>query len=311
MKKFLFAACYFGLTAVAAAQGMIPASGSIKHYEKFKSEFVTPRNVDIWFPSGYNPKEEYAVLYMHDGQMLYDANTTWNKQEWQMDEVAGELIAQNAARKFIVVGISNIATLRHSDYFPQKPFESLPKKTQDSLYALKVGDIPLFGGKINSDNYLKFIVKELKPFIDNNFSVKTDAQNTFIGGSSMGGLISLYALCEYPDVFGGAMCLSTHWPGLMDTEGKEKTNPVPKAFLDYLTANIPDPKVHKIYFDYGDQGIDAQYKTYQTKADKIMEAIGYTDKNWVTREFKGLDHSENSWAARVDTPLFFLLGIQQ
>ena len=117
--------------------------------------------------------------------------------------------------------------------------------------------------------------------------------NTFIGGSSMGGLISMYAVCEYPAVFGGAMCLSTHWPGLMDTEGK-KNNPVPKAFLDYLTKNIPDPKVHKFYFDYGDETLDAQYKPFQLQADEIMEAVGYTDKNWISREFKGLDHSKIS-----------------
>ena len=293
--------------AASYAQVMTPASGSIKHYEKFKSTLVEPRNIDVWLPDGYSDKEKYAVLYLHDGQNLFDATTTWNKQEWQVDEVAGELIGQNATKKFIVVGISSIAKNRMSDYFPQKPFESLPKKTQDSIYALKAGDNVLFGGKVNSDNYLKFIVSELKPFIDKNFSVKTDNLNTFIGGSSMGGLISMYAICEYPEIFGGAMCMSTHWPGLMDTEGK--INPVPKAFLDYMTLNMPDPKIHKVYFDYGDQTIDAQYKPYQIQADDILKTIGYTDKNWLTREFEGIDHSETSWAVRLDTPLYFLLGI--
>ena len=304
MKKRLTLLLLLAVASVSAQ--MIPETGSIKHYEKFESKFIEPRNIDIWFPEGYNPKEQYAVLYMHDGQMLFDANKTWNKQEWQIDEVAGELIRQNATKKFIVVGISNVAGVRHSNYFPQKPFESLPKKTQDSLYALKRDGQPLFGTKVSSDNYLKFIVKELKPFIDKNFSVKTGQTDTFIGGSSMGGLISMYAVCEYPDVFGGAMCLSTHWPGVMENE---KTNPIPKAFFDYMTANIPDPKVHKFYFDYGDQTLDAVYKPYQLKADAIMEAIGYTDKNWMTREFKGLDHSETSWAVRVDQPLFFLFGL--
>lgn len=304
MKRHLTSLLLVAVT-LASAQ-MIPETGSIKHYEKFESKFIEPRNVDIWFPEGYNPKEQYAVLYMHDGQMLFDGTQTWNKQEWQIDEVGGELMRQNATKKFIVVGISNVPGVRHSNYFPQKPFESLPKKTQDSLYALKRDGQPLFGTKVSSDNYLKFIVKELKPFIDKNFSVKTGQTDTFIGGSSMGGLISMYAVCEYPDVFGGAMCLSTHWPGVMENE---KTNPIPKAFFDYMTANIPDPKVHKFYFDYGDQTLDAVYKPYQLKADAIMEAIGYTDKNWTTREFKGLDHSETSWAVRVDTPLFFLLGL--
>ena len=304
MKKLLTLISCLSLT-LAGAQKMTPENGTIKQFEKFQSKLVEPRNIDVWLPEDYSTKEKYAVLYMHDGQNLYDANTTWNKQEWQMDEVAGELIKQNATQKFIVVGISSIAKLRMSDYMPQKPFESLPKKTQDSIYELKAGDSKLFGAPVNSDNYLKFIVTELKPFIDKTFSVKTDQQNTYIGGSSMGGLISMYAVCEYPEIFGGAMCLSTHWPGLMENN---KRNPVPKALLDYMTLNMPDPKAHKIYFDFGDETIDAQYKPYQVQADKIMEAIGYTEKNWVTREFKGLDHSETSWAARVDQPLYFLLG---
>jgi hypothetical protein len=301
---FTFVSCLalFGVTA----QEMIPETGTIKHYANFESKLVAPRNIDVWLPEGYSEKEKYAVLYMHDGQSLFDANTTWNKQEWQMDEVAGELIRQDATRKFIVVGISNVPKFRQGEYFPQKPFEKLPKKTQDSIYEIKIDGKPLFNAKVNSDDYLKFIVTELKPFIDKNFSVKTDQQNTYIGGSSMGGLISMYAVCEYPAVFGGAMCMSTHWPGLV---GVDIVRVVPKAFLDYMTGNMPDPKVHKFYFDYGDQTLDAQYKPFQVKADAIMNAIGYTDKNWSTREFKDFDHSETSWAVRLDQPLYFLFGI--
>ena len=287
-----------------AVQAQNPNSGSIKHYENFESKLVAPRNVDVWLPDGYSDKEKYAVLYMHDGQMLFDGATTWNKQEWQVDEVASELIRQEATRKFIVVGISSISTTRHSDYFPQKPFESLPKKTQDSLLAIKNdGKLMFGGGKVNSDNYLKFIVTELKPFIDKNFSVYTDRASTFMAGSSMGGLISMYAICEYPDVFGGAACMSTHWPGVYNADN----NPIPKAFMDYLKAHLPDPKTHKIYFDYGGQTLDAMYEPFQKQADEIMKSKGYNDGNWSTRSFPDLDHSENSWAVRLDIPLMFLL----
>src|SRR6478672_2250049 len=176
-KLIAFFSCLTLVTATA--QEMVPESGTIKHYANFQSKLVEPRDIDGWLPEGYSEKEKYTVLYMHDGKSLFDANTTWNKQEWQMDEVAGELIRQDATRKFIVVGISNVPKLRQGEYFPQKPFESLPKKTQDSIYAIKVDGRPLFNAKVNSDNYLKFIVTELKPFIDKNFSVKTDQQNTF------------------------------------------------------------------------------------------------------------------------------------
>lgn len=158
------------------------------------------------------------------------------------------------------------------------------------------------GGPI-SDKYLKFIVSELKPYIDSTFSTLKDQPNTFIAGSSMGGLISMYALCEYPGVFGGAACLSTHWIGtvLMDN------NPVPDAFVKYLNENLPDPAIHKIYFDYGDQTLDALYPPLQKKVDEVMKARGFSDKNWVTKFFPGKDHSEKSWNERLDIPLQFLL----
>jgi enterochelin esterase-like enzyme len=257
------------------------------------------------FPTDIRPTYKSAVLYLHDGQRIFDANTTWNKQEWQVDEIAGRLIKEGKTKKFIVVGIASIAKIRHSDLFPQKPFETLTKKQQDSLYGLnRDKETGLFGAKVNSDNYLKFIVTELKPFIDKNFSVKADKSNTFVAGSSMGGLISMYAICEYPEVFGGAACISTHWPGVFNADH----NPIPQAFMDYMKTHLPSPKNHKIYFDHGDKTLDALYEPFQKQVDEIMKSKGYTSKNWMTKAVPGADHSEKSWAARLDVPLVFLLG---
>jgi predicted alpha/beta superfamily hydrolase len=122
-------------------------------------------------------------------------------------------------------------------------------------------------------------------------------------GSSMGGLISMYAICEYPDVFGGAACLSTHWPGTFAVEN----NPIPDAFINYLKLHLPDPKRHKIYFDYGDQTLDALYPPFQKKVDEVMKAKGFSERNWMTKFFQGENHSERAWHKRLDTPLLFLL----
>jgi predicted alpha/beta superfamily hydrolase len=119
----------------------------------------------------------------------------------------------------------------------------------------------------------------------------------------MGGLISMYAICEYPDIFGGAACMSTHWPGIFTVEN----NPIPDAFLGYLKSNLPDPTQHKLYFDFGTATLDALYEPFQNKADGIIAAKGYTSKNWVTKKFEGADHSERAWANRLQIPLTFLL----
>lgn len=281
------------------------SSGRIERLQAFSSAFITPRTIDIWLPEDYNAQQHYAVVYMHDGQMLFDGSSSWNQQEWRVDEVASALMATGKTRPFIVVGIFNAGGQRHSEYFPQKPFQSLSTEQQQAMYQLTRGEQQLlFPAAVYSDNYLKFLVQELKPYIDSHFSVLTDAANTFVMGSSMGGLISMYAVSEYPDIFGGAACLSTHWPGVFQSED----NPAPAAFFDYMRQALPLAGKHKLYFDFGTATLDAWYPPLQAQADAIIVSKGYTTADWQTLRFDGAEHSEQAWAQRLHLPLTFLLG---
>lgn len=279
--------------------------GTIKQINDFPSKFIIPRNVDIWLPEGYNPHKKYSVLYMNDGQMLFDSTMTWNHQSWKVAQTATRLMKEGKVSNFIVVGIWNVPKLRFTNYFPQKPYESLSEIQKDSI-SEELQKAGVSSGKFepNSDNYLKFMVKELMPYINKNYSVYTGKKHTFIAGSSMGGLISWYAICQYPDVFGGAACMSTHWPGTFSM----KNNPIPSAFIHYLKKHLPDPKTHKIYFDYGNKTLDAMYVLPQEEVNAVMKSRGYNSKNWITKFFPGDDHSENSWSSRLQYPLEFLLG---
>lgn len=299
----LFGVCLFAQTKLPHTQ-----HGKLVHHENFSSKYVMERNVTVWLPENYSPKKTYAVLYMHDGQMLFDSTITWNKQEWMVDELLSSPKMRSRLKPVIVVGIWNTGQYRHSEYFPQKPFERyLSIEQQNRILEAKRGDTPLFPEPPNSDNYLKFIVEELKPFIDSTYSTRKDQKNTFIAGSSMGGLISLYALCEYPDIFGGTACISTHWPGIMPTE---TNNPFPKAMFDYLLDHLPSPKQVKIYFDYGTGAYDEYYEPYQLEVDMLKKEKKFTSKNWVTRKFEGEPHNEKAWAKRLHIPLTFLLSIK-
>ncbi|MBP6099193.1 MAG: alpha/beta hydrolase [Flavobacterium sp.] len=291
-------------TSIAFGQSPEVSLGKIQHIENFPSKYVDARNIDVWMPEGYSVSEKYAVLYMHDGQMLYDAATTWNKQSWEVDEVAGKLIREGKTKKFIVVGIWNNGSKRHPEYFPQKPFENLLPTQKDTITAQlqKAGRTKEKFQPI-SDLYLKFLVTELKPYIDNHFSTLKNRENTVIAGSSMGGLISMYAICEYPEVFGGAACISTHWPGTFSSEN----NPIPDAFLNYMNSHLPDPKTHQFYFDYGNKTLDALYPELQKKVDLLMKNKGFTPSTWTTQFFEGKDHSEKSWTERLHIPFEFLL----
>lgn len=282
------------------------STGRMERMVDFPSLFVPPRNVDVWLPDGYPGAGRYDVLYMHDGQMLFDAATTWNKQEWRVDEVAGDLIKAGRTRPFIVVGIWNAGRTRGAEYFPRKPWEAL---TDDERRTFTRRSIPpleaWLGPPIRSDAYLRFLVEELKPEIDRRYATEPGRENTFVMGSSMGGLISMSALLEYPAVFGGAACLSTHWPGGDPTASP---NPVPARFFAYLRETLPAPGRHRIWFDHGTETLDRWYPPLQREVDAVMRARGWREPDWVTRAYVGADHSEKSWAARLEEPLTFLLG---
>src|SRR5262249_36936828 len=138
---------------------------------------------------------------------------------------------------------------------------------------------------------------------DSHYPTLTGPADTFVGGSSMGAIISIYAICEYPRVFGGAAGLSVHWTGTMRPNAD-----LPLAVFNYLHANLAPPQGHRLYMDHGTATIDAWYAPYQLFVDEIVHAAGYTEKNFQTRVFEGAAHEESAWAKRVALPLEFLLA---
>lgn len=298
-----FLLVFLSLSALATDSLPSVSKGKIERISDINSPLIAPRFIDVWLPPGYSQDNKYDVLYMHDGRMLFDASTTWNKQEWMVDEVAGRLIEQNKVRPFIVVAIPNAGANRHSEFYPQKPFESLSPKAQKSLYQLERSpDTPIFNSKVYSDNYLQFIVTELVPYIESHFAVNKGAEHRYLAGSSMGGLISWYGLMEYPNEFAGAICMSTHWPGTFDDKLAFET------FYSYIEQHLSALSTHKVYFDYGDQTLDAMYPKLQAKIDKLFQQQKFPTKQWQSRFFPGENHSESSWSKRLNIPFEFMFA---
>ncbi|MCC6603005.1 MAG: alpha/beta hydrolase [Anaerolineae bacterium] len=261
-------------------------------HNHFPSRFVPARHVHVWLPDDYvqQPQTRYSVLYMHDGQNLFDPATAMGGETWGVAEALARLTAAGTVRPTIIVGIFNHIN-RWEEYWPERPLTH-PHAAQLRQQFNAIVTVP-----VRSDNYLRFVVTEVKAFIDQAYRTLPAPEETFIMGSSMGGLISLYALCEYPEVFGGAGCLSTHWPAV---EG---------IILPYLETALPAPGRHKLYFDYGTATLDALYEPLQKPVDALMVRKGYHEgQNWLTRRFEGAEHNEPAWRARIDLPLTFLLS---
>ena len=295
----VFAGPNEGVEEVNASKTPGPSPGTLVHHQDFPSTRVPSRHVEVWLPEGYDAAsdERYPVIYMQDGQYKFSrgrsplAGTDWS---WDVDKTMTGLIREGEARPAIMVAVwtdgENKAN-RRAEYMPQKFLT-------DEVRQRMIRERPdLFDLEYTSDRYLGFLVEELKPFIDETYRTRPGPEDTFVMGSSLGGLISAYAIAEYPGVFGGAACLSPHW---VIADG---------AFVYWLADHWPAAGSHRIYFDHGTETYDANYGPHQIKMDEVMRNKGFrAGDDWVTRRFEGADHSPSAWRERVDIPLKFLLG---
>jgi predicted alpha/beta superfamily hydrolase len=276
-------------------------TGTIRVHDAFPSKLVAPRNVHVWLPPSYEAQssKRYPVIYVHDGQNQFDPKLSFIGVDWALDETMTRLIAEGKTREAIIVAIWNTSQ-RTKEYVPSKAvISAIGTRFEGAMRdEAKTQDIRLEDPTWKlSGEYLKFIVEELKPFVDREYRTLANRDNTFTMGSSAGAMISLYAVSEHPSVFGGAACLSTHWP---------LANGV---LVEYFRNKLPDPDTHRIYFDFGTETMDKEYEPYQLKMDAAMESRGFSaGTNWMTIRAAGAEHSEKAWRRRVHLPLEFLLG---
>ena len=295
------------LGAAATPAAGADRGGRFVVYPDFASSHVAPRKIVVWLPEGYDRhRERYAVLYMHDGQNLFDPETSMGHEPWAVDKHLAALERAQNVRPTIVVGIANAGADRWREYAPAAAVAALDPE----LRALVTEGA---NGPTLSEDYLRFLVGELKPFIDRHYRTRPGRADTFVAGSSMGGLISLYALSRYPEVFGGAGCLSTHWvlttnPALLGPPPDPRVPRIAAAYIDWLRLHLPAAGSHRIYFNHGTVFLDGLYGPYQDEVDRIMAEHGFRDGiDWESRVFPGATHNEQAWRERLDQPLVFLL----
>jgi enterochelin esterase-like enzyme len=286
------------LAGAAWAQPLPQVSvGRIERLASVPSRHVDARHVDVWVPEACSATARCQVLYMHDGQMLFDATTTWNRHAWDVHLTLDRLVREGRIAPTVVVGIWNNGRFRHSEFYPQQALAFLPAAVRERFVA------EALQGRPRADDYLRFVVEELKPLIDARFPTRPGREATFVMGSSMGGMISVYAFNGYPQVFGGAAGLSTHWVGAWQPNAA-----LPLAAFNHLAAALRPPDGRRLYMDHGTTELDAIYAPYQAFVDQIVRERGYGAADYMSRVFEGTGHNERAWAARLEVPLLFLMG---
>jgi enterochelin esterase-like enzyme len=267
------------------------------------------RHVVIWLPPGYeaNSAQRYRVIYMHDGQNLFDPRIANTGTDWGVDEAMMRLVALGGIEPAIVVGAWS-TDLRRLEYSPTKVLAALEPA------ALRAEVEKEFGGATLGDAYVRFLAEELKPRVDAAFRTRPGPEDTALMGSSMGGLISLYGLAERPDVFGAAACLSMHWPMAISRErivdgGEAWRAALVPAYQRYLQAAGFAPQRQRLWADHGTVNLDSLYAPYQQAIAPVFTARGFSEgKNLALQVYPGTDHNEAAWRARLEDPLRFLLA---
>lgn len=294
--------------------GSIPTSryGTISRYKVTSKCLNGDIIVDIWAPTGYDESgaTRYPVVYHHDGQNLYDAKFCFANVPWAVDKACYQLASNEDFALPIIVGINNRGSegLRANDYFPEKALNYISESDRSKTYVYETCSNNFLG-----DEEAAFVVTELKPLVDELYNTDPSRPHTFAMGSSMGGLASLYLLCEYPDVFGGAACLSTHWIGSLNLNADYTMNDdevCAQAILEYMRTTLPSSETHRLYLDQGTKDWDAGYLKYESIAREIAREKGYTEEkgNLYTYDAQGAGHNEWYWQQRAKYPLQFLLS---
>ena len=260
------------------------ATGDLRLHQFRSRTFRNTRFLRVWLPPGYddesNGGRRYPVLYLNDGQNLFEAATSFTGVEWQADEAADRLIREDVIPAMIVVGLDNAAKARIREYMPHR-----------SLHPMTL--------RVQGNRYPDFLVKEVMPFLARNYRVAIGAENTGLGGSSLGALIALYTVRVRPGMFGRLLLESPSlWAANRQAirESREVTRWPDRVFLATGTAET------------GRKERDQSVVDDVRELAGVLHRAGLDDKRLKLMIEQGATHHESAWARRFPEALRFLFG---
>ena len=238
---------------------------------------------------------------MHDGHNLFDpAKSNFNKV-WAADKAMLAVMKSGKVAPHIIVGVWAPGRDRYRQYLPQSLYQASTGTPRAAMDAMT-------GGPVLSEAYLDWLAGPLKQWVDASFRTRPGRDDTAIMGSSMGGLMSCYALLERPQTYGRAGCVSSHWPAA-DPRAVGEANPELIALWDgWFAARLGQPDGRRVWMDHGTATLDAFYAPYQQAIDARMAASGWQrGRDWESKVYEGAEHEENAWARRLPEVFGWLL----
>jgi enterochelin esterase-like enzyme len=271
--------------ADVAGSGVV---GTLIYWPDVPSRHLDPtRHVEIWLPPGYedDPTRRYPVIYMSDGQNLFDPRIANTGTDWGVDEAMMAGTRADAFEPAVVVGVWS---------------------TERRLYE--------YSPWHEADRYARFLLDELMPRVEGEFRVRRGPEHTFHMGSSMGGLLSWYLVSRHPEHFSACGCLSTHFVLSPAVEHSIRGGDAGTAdTVPYIDREIEGgaslPPGTRYFFDHGTEGLDARYGPVHARVEAWLRAQGMAPgRDYLMQVYEGADHDEASWRARLGDQLRWLLA---
>jgi predicted alpha/beta superfamily hydrolase len=252
---------------------------TFRKHERFPSKILkNERNLVVYLPPGYEeqPGRRFPVLYLQDGQNLFDGTTSFIPgMDWRVGQTADHMIGTGAVEPLLIVGVYNTGKNRIREYTPSR--------------------VPKLGGG-SANRYAKFLIEELKPFIDHEYRTLGDAAHTGLGGSSLGGLVSLYVGLKFSDVYGklAALSPSVWWH---------------QRVMHGFAARMPVRRRPSIWLDIGTgEGLQI-VRDVEKFRDVLLQKGWQLDRDLHFERIEGAEHNESAWAQRVARVLQFLFPV--
>ncbi len=268
-------------TSFIRAQG---ATGDLRLHEFHSRIFRSTRFLRVWLPPGYddpaNSSRHYPVFYLNDGQNLFESSTSFNRVEWQVDETAGRLIREGIVPPMIFVGIDNAGRERIREYMPHRSMSPMLMRVRGRYYP-------------------NFLMKEVMPFMARTYRIAAGPENTGLGGSSLGALISLYTTIARPGLIGRLLLESPSlWASnrQMIRDSRNVRQWPERVYLAMGTAEA------------GREDRDRSMVDDTRELAGILGRAGLDDKRRMLLIDHGATHHESAWARRFPHALAFLFG---